>query len=177
MISQASAKAPRLAVFTFPHTSPVEALEVQAPCSTSGQLLELFEEITGWESKFEESNSSFKHRSQPGMAAEPAQGTFSIIDMSADWPANKLTSHRGKCDQIVGLISDLVSDLQAAKLELSKTRSALAAYSVEPVADPEEVLVDSFVPKYDRIELSHFRLKVGLWGDRLGSSRVLISIG
>ena len=73
--------------------------------------------------------------------------------MSADWPANKFTAHRGKCDQLVSLVSDLVGELQSAKLEVSRLRSVLAVMpggSAEGLGD--EDLVDSFIPKFNRVE-------------------------
>lgn len=133
---------------------PVE--QVKAPCRTSEKLMEVLEEITGWKSEFAESSASYRNRTQAGMENEPAQGTFSIVDMSADWPANQFTAHRGKCDQLVGLFSDLVAELQSAKLELSKVRSAIAALPSEASAvQDEEVLIDSFVPKFGRIKTAN----------------------
>jgi len=128
--------------------------QVKAPCHTSEQLMTVLEEITGWKSEFTETPLSYRNRAQDGMEDQPAQGSFSIVDMSADWPANQFTSHRGKCDQLVGLISDLVGELQSAKLELSRIRSAVAALPGETVTEQDdEVLVDSFVPKFGRIEI------------------------
>ncbi len=113
----------------------------------------VLEEITGWKSEFIETPSSYRSRALEGMEHQPAQGTFSIVDMSADWPANQFTAHRGKCDQVVGLISDLVGELQSAKLELSRVRSAVAALPGETASEQDdEILVDSFVPKFGRIE-------------------------
>jgi len=101
----------------------------KAPCLTSEKLMTVLEEITGWRSEFQETSASYRNRAQSDLENVPAQGTFSIVDMSADWPANQFTAHRGKCDQLVGLLGDLVGELQSAKLELTKVRSAIAASS------------------------------------------------
>lgn len=115
--------------------------------------MSVFEEITGWKAEFEESGASFRRRSLERAEDIPAQGTFTIVDMSADWPANQFTAHRGKCDQLLSLVSDLVGELQSAKLELSRARSVIAAMPIESAGVPDdEVLVDSFVPKFSRIE-------------------------
>ena len=149
---------PQLGLFTVPQSdlcdvgSPV-AEQVKAPCRTSEELMSVLEEITGWKAEFQESAASYRSRSEAGSENQPAQGTFSIVDMSADWPANQFTGHRGKCDQLVGLISDLVGELQTAKLELSRVRSVMAAMpndSAELLDD--ELLVDSFTPKCNRVE-------------------------
>ena len=123
---------------------------VKAPCSTTAQLIDLFEEITGWQVAFDESDASLCRRKMSASENEPAQGDFSIIDMSADWPAKTPTCHRGKCDQLVVLINSIVSELQETRVELSKNRSALAALDSRSSVGDDEVLVDSFVPKYGR---------------------------
>ena len=60
------------------------------------------------------------------------QGTFSIVDMSAQWPARKPTAHRAKCDQFVEHLDGLVSELQETKLKLAETQSLLEAHSPVP---------------------------------------------
>ncbi len=148
---------PKLQLSTF--TSKGSALAVKptakAPCSVTGRMLDLFEEITGWKAEFEESKPSYRRRSQTGMENEPAEGSFTIVDMSAEWPAKKSTCHRGKCDELVALVDELVSDLQATRLELSKTRSAMAGLTFDVDVSDDEIFVDSFVPKYSRVELGN----------------------
>lgn len=146
---------PQLSLFSVPKmdVSAPLAQQVKAPCRTSEKLMSLFEEITGWKAEFRESGASYRRRSQDVAQDLPAQGEFAIVDMSADWPANQFTAHRGKCDQLMNLVSDLVGELQSAKLELSCVRSAMAVMSNESaeVLD-DELLVDSFVPKFSRVE-------------------------
>jgi len=151
--------APKLSLFSQPASATTEdgqlpPEQVKAPCRTSEKLMEVLEEITGWKSEFQETSASYRKRSQPGMENEPAQGAFSIVDMSADWPANQFTAHRGKCDELVGLIDNLVGELQSDKLELSRVRSAMAVLPSETPsgASEDEVLVDSFVPKFGRVK-------------------------
>ena len=152
--------APQLSLFSPPEKAlisdgSIKRIEqVKAPCRTSEKLMTVLEEITGWKSEFQETSASYRNRAQSDIENVPAQGTFSIVDMSADWPANQFTAHRGKCDQLVGLVGDLVGELQSAKLELSRVRSAMAALPGESLSTPdeEEILVDSFVPKFGRIE-------------------------
>ena len=155
MQSQTDSIPQQLTVFSLPGLQNAADLSVKAPCPTTARMLELFEEITGWRAEFEESKASYRNRSQVGMENEPAEGTFSIVDMSANWPANKLTCHRGKCDQLVELVGELVADLQATKLELRRTRSAMAGFTPDPFVDDDEILVDSFVPKFGRVETDH----------------------
>ena len=152
----ASLGQPQLSLFSVPQIDNVaipQAQQVKAPCRTTEKLMAVLEEITGWKTEFEESGASYRRRSQDEAVDLPAEGTFSIVDMSADWPANKFTAHRGKCDQLVRLVSDLVGELQSAKLEVSRLRSVLAVMpggSAEGLGD--EDLVDSFIPKFNRVE-------------------------
>ena len=146
---------PQLCLFSHREKSTAEASRVspvKAPCRPSEKLLSVLEEITGWKAEFAETASSFRNRNQEGMENEPAQGSFSIVDMSADWPARQPTAHRGKCDELVGLISDLVGELQTAKLELSRLRNVMAVLPSESKFEREvEIWVDSFVPKFGRV--------------------------
>lgn len=119
---------------------------VLAPCTTTSQLLNLFEEITGWKAEFAESNCSLQRRKSSSSKSEPVQGAFSIVDMSEDWPIQKPTCHRGKCDQFIDLIDQLVGKLYLTQVELGRAQSALVA--LDPVAEIEDdELVDSFVHK------------------------------
>jgi hypothetical protein len=118
-----------------------------APCSTTAKLLGLFEEITGWKAEFHESNSSLQCRKSSSSKSEPAQGTFSIVDMSENWPAKKPTSHRAKCDQFIGLLDRFVAEHQSAEVELNRIQSALLALDVTADIEDDD-LVDSFVPKF-----------------------------
>lgn len=121
-------------------------LPSRAPCEETGRLIDLFEEITGWVIQFDESKSSRHRRKLVGMENESAEGTFTIIDMSTQWPAKKPTGHRSKCDDLVAIIDSLVGQLQATRNELNKMQSVVAAVSPETVEDEDIVLIDSFVP-------------------------------
>ena len=115
------------------------------------EMLQLFEEITGWVIGFEESKSS--HASRQLSSSSSAEGTLSIVDMSAAWPARKPTAHRAKCDQLVAHLDALVSDLQATRANLAKTQSLLEAHTPGAVEDDEAELFDCFVPRYVEEEL------------------------
>ncbi len=113
------------------------------------EMLQLFEELTGWVVEFEETPSSFKDRQLPSMDERVAEGSISIVDMSTAWPAKKPTAHRAKCDQFVGHLQDLMVELQQTKARLVKSQSQLESYSPGLVDDEEAMLVDSFIPRYD----------------------------
>jgi hypothetical protein len=119
---------------------------VQPPLPT--EMLQVFEQITGWVVGFGESKSSFQNRQLPSQTPSLVQGTFSIVDMSAQWPARKPTAHRAKCDQFVEHLDALVSELQATKAKLDQTQSLLEAHSPGSVEDDEAELFDCFVPRY-----------------------------
>ena len=121
-----------------------------APCPTTGNLLELFEEITGWKAEFHESNSSLQRRKSSSSKSEPAQGNLSIVDMSEHWPPQKPTCHRGKCDQFIALLDRLVGEHQSAEVELNRIQSALLAFDVTAEIE-DDALVDSFVPKFELV--------------------------
>ena len=121
---------------------------LSAPCEVTERLFELMTEITGWVVEFEESEASM-HRRKMLAGDEPAEGTFSIVDMCANWPAKKPTGHRAKCDELVGLIDQLVSDLQTARVNLSRSRSTLAALDPSTDVADDVLLVDSFAPKFE----------------------------
>ena len=126
--------------------APVEPMT--APCPTTAKLLGLFEEITGWKAEFHESNCSLQRRKSSSSKSEPAQGNFSIVDMSEHWPAQKPTCHRGKCDQFIALLDRLVGEHQSAEVELNRIQSALLAFDVTAEIE-DDALVDSFVPKFE----------------------------
>jgi len=118
-----------------------------APCATTEKFLTLFEEITGWKAEFIESKQSLRRREISSSKTEPIEGRFEITDMSLAWPAKKPTCHRGKCDEIVGLVERLVGELQTTQMDFKRAQSALAAF--DPAAEVnDENLMDSFVPKF-----------------------------
>jgi len=123
-----------------------DSKSVLAPCAESQRLMELFEDVTGWVIEFSESHSSQKRRKLAGMENEPAEGTFSIVDMSSKWPAQKPTGHRAKCDDIVAIVDLIFAQLQATRIELNKMKSVVAAVAPETIEDEEIVLIDSFIP-------------------------------
>ena len=129
-------------------TEPADLQPVKAPCKVTERLIELFAEITGWVIEFDESEASLQRRNRLA-SDQPAEGKFSIVDMSADWPAKKPTGHRAKCDELVGLIDHLVSDLQTARVDLSKSRSTLVALNPANDVAGDELLVDSFAPNFE----------------------------
>ena len=116
------------------------------PSPVSLKFFELFEELTGWRAEFQESRDSMLRRQMTGMENEPPQGTISIVDMSASWPANKPTCHRQKCDELIAELDVILTELNSTRAELKRARSALAGFAPTEVAQSEEV-VDSFVPR------------------------------
>lgn len=133
---------------------PREALPVPI------EMLELIEQLTGWVVEFEESRTSIKQRQLPTLKPKSASGTFSVIDMSTDWPAGRPTAHRGKCDRFMELFSELVGELQTFKSQLVEAQSTIAAYCPLDVDDEAEI-IDSFIPRYD----------VATMGERRNSDR------
>jgi hypothetical protein len=67
--------------------------------------------------------------------------------MSLNWPAKTPTCHRAKCDELVGLVEQLVGQLHTTQMDLKRAQSALVAF--DPAAEiNDENLIDSFVPKF-----------------------------
>ena len=97
-----------------------------APCPVSAELMNLFEDITGWKIEFAESRASHHRRKmaeEQGAEQQGAddqaiiEGIFSIVDMSEKWPAQKPTCHRAKCDDLVScLIHSTASFRQQNKI-------------------------------------------------------------
>lgn len=128
------------------------------------ELLSLFESITGWVVEFEEAPTSRRQRwhaercasksDSPNQVPSPTvKGHFSIVDMSASWPAGRPTSHRAKCDQFVKLLSDLVQRAQLLSDELQRFRNS----SLQTSHESEETAVDiadSFLPRYSYLTQS-----------------------
>ncbi len=117
-----------------------------APCSTSQKIMELLEEITGWQTEFQESRDSQLKRKMIGMENEAPAGSLSIVDMSPSWDVSRPTAHRGKCDALVSELETLLTELQETRTELTRTRSALAGLDPASV-NQSEMVVDSFVPR------------------------------
>jgi len=123
-----------------------------ALCPKVIEFMQTFESVSGWEVHFRESAGSKNQRAgvlaSAGQTSQP-RGGFEIIDMSVDWPAKTPTMHRGKCDQLLKLYSDLYNQANAAQDSLDKVQSLLAA-----LIDSDEgsdQLVDSFVPMYTNL--------------------------
>lgn len=122
------------------------------------ELLSLFESMTGWVVEFQESRASQRLRSRvdrhnsvkakylPPVSVPHPTGEFVITDMSARWPAQRPTSHRGKCDRFMELLSEMVSKLQRFENELSRFQSA--SLNAEILESVETDVVDSFLPRY-----------------------------
>lgn len=81
-------------------TDAVQRLATQLPFIDT--LCEKFEAATGWEVDFQ------AERSQEATV----KGQLEITDMSADVPAGKPAAHRQKCDQLVGVIDQMISIIQ-----------------------------------------------------------------
>ncbi len=143
---------PQLALFT--NGLPDSASSTVDPCPKESlpipiAMLELFEQMTGWVVEFAETNASFRRRQLPTLTPQRATGTLSIVDMSAEWPASRPTSHRAKCDRFVQFLDSLVNELQVTQSQLSKAQSTIAAFSPPAIEDEDAILVDSFIPRYD----------------------------
>lgn len=141
----------------------LSGVESSAPSTDSiGQLavefMQVFESISGWEVHFQESAASKRRRAQEtcdrggptSTAQQMPQGKFEIIDMSIDWPAKTPTVHRGKCDQLIKLFSDLYSQADATQGNLDKVQGVLSALT-NPVGDDDH-LVDSFAPMLQAVQ-------------------------
>ena len=119
--------------------------------------MQVFESVSGWEVHFQESAASMRRRTLENGVSDIAsstgrqalEGKFEIIDMSIDWPAKTPTMHRGKCDQLIELFSDLYSQSQDAQGHLDKVQSLLAALT-NPTGDDDQ-LVDSFAPMLEDV--------------------------
>ena len=120
-------------------------------CPQALEFMKVFEAVSGWEVHFQESAASYYFRSEAERRGETPtnqslrpQGKFEIIDMSKDWPTKTPTMHRGQCDQLVKLYSDLYSQSNTAQDNFDKVQGLLAGLT-NPVVDESE-LVDSFSP-------------------------------
>lgn len=125
------------------------APQSSAPCSNSEEFLTLFELATGWVVEFQESRESYLKRKHDGQDTVTPEGEFAIVDMSAEWPAQKATAHRGHCDDLIAQFGAIMNELLETKKELTRTRSALAALTPEAVSSDDEYLVDSFIPRFE----------------------------
>jgi hypothetical protein len=135
----------------FPKSTP----DGQCPPELSPlpeEMLQLFEELTGWVVAFHESPASYQNRQLPSMIPQTAEGEYQIIDMSAHWPPQKPTAHREKCDRLIDCVNGLVGELLKTKRELAKTQSLLESYEPGSVEDDDAVLSDSFIPRHQQIE-------------------------
>ena len=118
-------------------------------CPEAIEFMQIFEAVSGWEVRFQESAASKNQRSQNLASADQSlqpQGKFEIIDMSIHWPAKTPTMHRGKCDQLLKLYSDLYNQANATQDSFDKVQGLLAALT-DPV-EGDDQLVDSFAPTY-----------------------------
>ena len=126
-----------------PESLPSQAIE----------FMQIFEAVSGWEIRFQESAASKDQRSQKLVSADQslqAQGNFEIIDMSIDWPVKTPTMHRGKCEQLLKLYSDLYNQANATQDSFDKVQGLLAALT-DPAESPDQ-LVDSFAPMYTNLD-------------------------
>ena len=142
------------------------------------EFMQIFEAVSGWEVRFQESAASKDQRSQKLVSADQslqAQGNFEIIDMSIDWPVKTPTMHRGKCEQLLKLYSDLYNQANATQDSFDKVQGLLAALT-DP-AEGTDQLVDSFAPMYtnlDEEQDSDFALEQGSdFEDKYGSAFVV----
>jgi hypothetical protein len=163
---------PQLAVYSGEATdstlADADASEADDALPLPTEMLNLFEQVTGWVVEFEETRSSYRRRQFEAKSAstsasatlanekkqphlnQTARGELSTQDMSAGWPAGRPTGHRAKCDQFLELLSGLVSQLQDTEAELTRAQSALAALDPPSFCDDDDaILVDSFVPQWE----------------------------
>ena len=119
------------------------------------EFMQVFEAVSGWEVHFKESATSKARRApETGDSSnvtptkqQASRGKFEIIDMSVDWPAQTPTMHRGKCDQLVKLFSDLYDQSNTHQENFDKVHRSLAALTNPTEGDSH--LVDSFAPMLD----------------------------
>ena len=115
--------------------------DMDSLCPLALEFMQSFEAVSGWEVHFQESVVSGSAASSSNHAS---QGKFEIIDMSIDWPAKTPTMHRGKCEQLIKLFSDLYNQASANQANLQKAHRLLTALTNS--ADDNNQLVDSFAP-------------------------------
>ena len=138
---------PELTVIQFP-AQEMELPELaEAPCQESRRFLELFEKISGWKAQFNESPESLKHRKFTGSDTDLPSGNFSIVDMSEHWPAQKPTAHRGMCDELIGSFDEIMRELRETRVELAKSKSALAALAPQRFDTNDDLIHDTFIPR------------------------------
>ena len=121
-------------------------------CPLAAEFMQVFEAISGWEVHFQESVASrdrqaLETHGRDGEAStkkQAPQGKFEIIDMSIDWPAKTATMHRGKCDQLIKLFSDLYDQARTTQENLGKVQGLLSTLTNSDENDDQ--LVDSFAP-------------------------------
>ena len=120
-------------------------------CPQAFDFMRVFEAVSGWEVHFRESAASCSRRAQVASVDDTSasesirpEGEFEIIDMSSEWPAKTPTMHRGMCDQLVKIYSDLYSQSNANQDSYDKVRGLLEALT-GPAEESGE-LADSFVP-------------------------------
>lgn len=142
MLQTDHGSAPQLVLFRS-----IEDIEsTAAPSAKSAEFLRVFEEVTGWQVEFQKSDSI--HQSSFANHRSPApSGKFEIVDMSEAWPSRKPTAHRGLCDHLISLFSELTSELEQVRSERDLAEAKLSALDTAP-AGAGELLVDSFPVKF-----------------------------
>ena len=115
--------------------------DMDSLCPLASEFMDSFEAVSGWEVQFQESAASGSEASSSNAAPK---GKFEIIDMSIDWPAKTPTMHRGKCDQLIKLFSDLYNQANANQANLLKAHRLITALTNS--ADDDCPLIDSFAP-------------------------------
>ena len=119
------------------------ASNTQSLCPLANEFMQVFEAVSGWEVQFQESAD---RGSASSIGESKPRGKFEIIDMSIDWPTQTPTMHRGKCDQLINLFSDLYGQATATQADLDKARNSLTALT-KPT-EQNGHLVDSFAPSH-----------------------------
>lgn len=138
------------------------------------EMLALFEEMTGWVVEFQESRTSYHQRrviqgarsnsrcrkiledekkccsANSSSGALPiADGKFSIIDMSPQWPVGRPTSHRAKCDQFLELLNQFLNEVKNDREQLQQAKSLLAGtHQGETFVQPNDMLTDTFPSRH-----------------------------
>ncbi len=164
---------PQLGVFSGSHDDAEQADQPDTDnLPLPAEMLTLFEQITGWIVAVDETPSGSKPQRQFEAESSASSGSEADVqtvlqttgqsahrsaapielatrDISANWPAGRPTGHRAKCDQFLGLLGKLVSQLHVAQVELTRAQSSLAAIDPTTFSDDDKaILIDSFIPQW-----------------------------
>jgi hypothetical protein len=127
MNTDSSASTIGLTLRIFPDSAENETLDLpfQNQLSFLQPLMDRFETATGWQLRFKESLSSFQRRQSLG-PEESVIGSLEIDDLSAQLEPGKSACHRGRCDQLVATINELVQVIQTDRERIRHSQIRLA---------------------------------------------------